>query len=142
MSVPRRTRVALGWFALTCWAVGVLRLSALTPQELPQTGFPLSDKIAHIVVYAVGGWLAATTLRITRRRVGVADWLLPAVLLVAGFGILDEAFQTFTPGRTGGDLLDWFADAIGAATGAGLSLWAHRRSGSRRTGPVTPPPGR
>lgn len=143
--MPRRTRATLLWLALFCWATGVLRLSSLTPQELPDTGFPLSDKIAHFVVYAVGGWLAATTLRVTRRGSTVSGWLVPAVLLIAAFGVLDEAVQTLTPGRTGGDVYDWIADVLGAAAGAWLALMARRwrrARRSRRTGPAASPPDR
>jgi VanZ family protein len=48
--------------------------------------------------------------------------VIPAVILVAVFGGLDEALQTLTPGRSGGDLDDWVADALGAAAGALLTL--------------------
>ena len=45
------------------------------------------------------------------------------------FGALDELWQEFTPGRSGGDLYDWIADALGATVGAALTLvpWCRRR---------------
>ena len=58
----------------------------------------------------------------------VVGWFVPAVILLAAFGVLDEAVQTFTPRRTGGDLYDWIADALGALTGALISLLMHRRA--------------
>lgn len=140
-SMRHPTLAGLLWLALFCWAVGVLWLSSLTPQELPDTGFLLSDKVAHFIAYAVGGWLAATALRATRPR-AAAGWFMPAVLLIAAFGVLDEAVQTFTPGRTGGDVRDWIADVLGAVAGAGLSMVTRRFLRSRRTGPAGEPPTR
>jgi VanZ family protein len=36
-------------------------------------------------------------------------------------------WQTFTPGRTGGDLYDWIADFLGGIAGALLTLPTHAR---------------
>jgi VanZ family protein len=94
----------------------------LTPRELPEAAFLFWDKLNHVAAYAVGGWLAAAALRTSSPRTPVALLLLGAVLLVAAFGILDEAFQALTPGRTGGDVDDWVADLLGAAAGAALTL--------------------
>ena len=117
-----RTRLAgLLWVAWLSWAGAILWLSSLTPKELPEAAFLFWDKMNHFLAYAVGGWLAAAALRASRPRTPVARVLLAAVLLIAAFGILDEAFQTLTPGRTGGDVDDWVADVLGAA-GAALTL--------------------
>jgi VanZ family protein len=111
------------WAALLSWACVILLLSSLTPRELPDAAFLIwDDKVNHFVAYAVGGWLAAAALRTSRPRTPVARLLLVAVVLIAAFGILDEAFQTLTPGRTGGDIDDWVADVLGAAAGAALTL--------------------
>lgn len=138
-AVHRRRLATLLWVAWLCWAAGILWLSSLTPRELPQAAFLLSDKAEHLIAYAVGGWLAATAIRAGRRTATVAGWFVPAVILVAAFGVLDEAVQTFTPGRTGGDLYDWIADALGALTGVLISLLMHRRALARRTGPAAGP---
>lgn len=45
-----------------------------------------------------------------------------AVIIVAAFDGPDELLQTFTPGRSGGDIFDWTADLLGAVTGALVSL--------------------
>ena len=73
------------------------------------------------MAYAVGGWLAASAMRASRPRTKRTAVLILAVLLVAAFGVLDEALQTLTPGRTGGDVDDWMADVLGASAGALLS---------------------
>jgi VanZ family protein len=47
--------------------------------------------------------------------------------LVAAFGVIDETWQTSTPGRMGGDPYDWIADFLGAIAGALLTLRTHAR---------------
>jgi VanZ family protein len=57
----------------------------------------------------------------------VARVILTAIVLVAAFGVIDETWQTSTPGRMGGDLYDWIADFLGAIAGALLTLRTHAR---------------
>jgi VanZ family protein len=125
--MPRRTLATLLWAALICWACAILWLSSLTPQELPDSAFLFWDKVDHFAAFALGGWLAANALRVSRPQTSVAGAIVLAVVIVAVFGALDEFLQTFTPGRTGDDIYDWTADVLGALTGALLSLLAHDR---------------
>lgn len=124
---PRRTLTIGLWVALVCWAAGVLWLSSLTPQEMPDAAFVFMDKINHFLAYAVGGWLAASAVRLSRPLSPVPGSIALAVVIVAVFGVADEAVQAFTPGRTGGDVYDWIADLIGAAAGALLSVLTNAR---------------
>lgn len=110
------------WAALLCWACTILFLSSLAPEELPDAAFMFWDKVNHFAAFTLGGWLAAAALTVTRPRAGRATLLLMAVLLVGAFGFIDEAVQTLTPGRSGGDVGDWAADALGATAGALLTL--------------------
>ncbi|MBJ7258026.1 MAG: VanZ family protein [Chthoniobacterales bacterium] len=125
--MPRPAFAFLLWTGLACWAGGILWLSSLTPGELPDAAFLVSDKINHFAAFAAGGWLAAGALRASSPRAGAVRQVLLAIALLAAFGALDEAMQTFTPGRTGGDLYDWIADFLGAASGALLNLATHGR---------------
>jgi VanZ family protein len=125
--MPRRTFAGILWFALLCWACGVLWLSSLTPMELPDVAFLVSDKINHLAVFAVGGWLAASALRVSRPMAAVAGRIVLAVVIIATFGALDESLQLFIPGRMGGDIYDWIADVLGGVAGALLSLATHQR---------------
>ena len=114
------------WLALFCWAATILWLSSLPPQELPDAAFLAWDKINHVLAYALGGWLAASALRLSRQSASAVSRIIGAVILIAVFGVLDEAFQTSTPGRTGGSLSDWVADVFGAVVGALASVPTHR----------------
>lgn len=110
------------WAALLVWACTILWLSSLSPQELPDSAFMFWDKVNHVAAFAIGGWLAASALRVSRPHMKVASAVLIAIGGIAAFGVLDETVQTFTPGRTGGNVDDWVADALGATTGALLTL--------------------
>ncbi len=110
------------WGALLCWAAGVLWLSSLSPPDLPESAFLLSDKVNHFLIYAVGGWLSARALTVSRPHATVTGRIVQAVLIVTAVGVLDESLQRLTPGRAGGDVGDVVADMIGAVAGALLSL--------------------
>lgn len=126
-AMPRPITAVLLWLALLVWGASVLWLSSLTRQELPEAAFLLSDKFNHFVAFAVGGWLAASALRISCRQGRATGQILLAILLIAAFGAFDEMLQTYTPGRQGGDLYDWIADFLGAIAGALLTLVTHAR---------------
>lgn len=120
--MTRPTLTRLLWAALFGWACAILWLSALSPQQLPDAAFLFWDKVNHFAAYAVGGWLAASALRVSRPQTAGATAVILAVVIVAAFGVLDEAFQTLTPGRSGADVDDWVADVLGATTGALMTL--------------------
>ena len=126
MSRRRRHAIAL-WTALLGWACAILWFSSLSPDELPDAAFAFWDKLNHFAAFSVGGWLAASALRVSRPHARPTTVLIHAVALVAAFGVLDEAVQTLTPGRAGAQLGDWIADALGATAGAMLTLPALRR---------------
>jgi len=125
--MPRRVMSVFLWLALACWAGGIMTLSSMTPKELPEAAFLFSDKLNHFVAFAVGGWLAASALRVSNPHSPVAGKIIIAIILVAAFGAFDEALQTFTPGRQGGDIYDWIADFLGAIAGALSTLPTHGR---------------
>jgi VanZ family protein len=77
------------------------------------------DKAAHAAIF---GALALLTLRATHggmRPLALAP-AAAAVLLVVGWGTVDELHQAFVPGRDP-SALDVVADAVG--TGLALAIW-------------------
>ena len=126
-AVSRRLLSIFLWSAVAVWVGTILWLSSLSPRDLPETAFLFSDKFNHFLAFAAGGWLTTSALRLSFPSAPVASRLVIAVLLLAAFGAFDEALQTFTPGRTGGDLYDWIADFLGAIAGALLTLVTHAR---------------
>ncbi|MFP4623813.1 MAG: VanZ family protein [Gemmatimonadota bacterium] len=100
-------RVVLAYLPLALWAAAVLLLGTLrldTP-DLPSG----SDKVAHFILYAVGGALAAWAGR--KRRRASAAWIALGLVLLTGAA--DELHQATVPYRNA-DIMDWVADAAGA----------------------------
>ena len=99
-------RLALAYIPLALWAVGVLLLGSLDlgGVTIPSGG----DKVAHLVLYGLGGGLAARAGRSSGRGSG---W--PGLFFVLLVAAADEVHQAGLPHRSG-DPADWLADASGA----------------------------
>ena len=96
----------LAYLPLGLWAAFVLVLGTL---QLSTGSLPTGlDKVAHFVMYGVGGAIAAWTGRREGRRAGLA-----ALLVVLLTGVADELHQSTLATRQG-DILDWIADGTGA----------------------------
>ena len=92
-------------------------------------------KLAHLLVYAVLGLLAAQTLALCGRARGTdRKALLRMAAIVLPFGILvaalDEWHQTHVPSRTG-SFRDVLIDTVGLALGV-LVVWLIARRRGRR----------
>ena len=124
-----RLLAGLLWSALLGWGAGILSVSSVNGEFLPSALFSLTfaDKFIHFIAFAFGGWVAAAALRFSFPSLPVTRAILTAIVLVAAFGVIDETWQTSTPGRMGGDLYDWIADFLGAIAGALLTLRTHAR---------------
>jgi len=85
--------------------------------------FASADKLVHLAMYGVLGALLARAAAAPPNRAWPATRLLAIAL---AFGAADELHQQFVPGRSA-ELLDWGADATGAALGIFLTTLALRR---------------
>ncbi|TWT30773.1 VanZ family protein [Blastopirellula retiformator] len=111
--------IAARWYILA----GVLWLSAFVATHWPGDRLPALaqgwghwDKVVHFLMFLVLGLvLSAIAGRINK----FAPLLVWPIL--AAYGLLDEATQTFVPGRSC-DGLDWMTDCGGAAVGVGIYL--------------------
>jgi VanZ family protein len=101
----RRSLVA--FLPLALWAAAVFVVGGLEDVRAPRLP-PHADKVAHFLMYGVGGALAAWVGRVSGRGAGWAS--LVFVLLL---GALDEFRQTTLATRQG-DVWDFAADAAGA----------------------------
>ena len=110
-SIGRYAVVGL-WMGVIFW------FSAQPKAALDLAQSTLLSKLAHVIEYAVQGWLIqwARGGR-TRPRAGWLSWLI-AVLYAA----TDELHQSFTPGRTP-LVTDVIIDSFGAAFGVGWAIW-------------------
>jgi VanZ family protein len=94
---------------LVLWSAVVVFVGGLEDVQVPDLPRH-TDKLAHFLMYGVGGGLAAFAGHVRGRGAGWAGLLF--VLLV---GAVDELRQTTLATRQG-DPLDWVADAAGAIT--------------------------
>jgi VanZ family protein len=101
------SRALLAFLPLALWAAVVFVVGGLEEARVPRLP-PHADKLAHFLMYGVGGALAAWAGRIQGGRAG---W--GALFFVILLGALDEYRQTMLPTRHG-DVWDWVADAGGA----------------------------
>jgi VanZ family protein len=86
----------------------------LTSPYSPETLFPQSDKVAHLLYFAL--------LWVMARRAGfAAAW--PIALALLGYGVFIEVAQALVPTGRSASLADVAADAVGIT----LAWWRTRR---------------
>lgn len=101
-------RTLLAFLPLGLWAAAVLTLGTL--ENLGAASLPPgSDKVAHFLMYGLGGALAAWAGR--RSGHAAAAWM--GLVFVVLTGATDELLQSRIPSRSG-ELMDWVADTAGA----------------------------
>jgi VanZ family protein len=105
------------------WAAFILILTSIPGSHLPPLPSRNFDKVVHLAIYGILGWLTARAWSNGSRITAV----IAVVALISCFGALDEWHQQFIPQRSM-DLLDWAADTTGAMTGVILS-WVSARRG-------------
>ncbi len=125
-TIPKWLKI-LAWLAVAVWAGTIFWLSSRTGSQIEELNiFEIGDKVAHFAAFLVGGALVSVALRWS------TDWPWPrifwtAALAVALFGATDEYHQTFTVNRSGADVFDWLADALGGVAGAFLTPLTYAR---------------
>ena len=117
------------WMPVCAYAGLIFYLSSQPHPEddLPSFVLSFSDKVLHVVEYAVLGGLCYRALCWGTNESWGNRALPLAVLFASLYGISDEIHQSFVPFRDS-SWLDWVADTIGAAVGAAVmsrldNLW-------------------
>ena len=113
------TTVFRYWVPVFAYAGFIFYLSAQShPEEqLPSFVGLLSDKVLHVIEYAVLGALFYRGFRWSAEA-SWRPWAVPlAVLCTSLYGVSDEIHQSFVPFRES-SWLDWVADTVGAGLGA------------------------
>lgn len=122
MKLPRFLALPVFWRVLTILWAGVLYWLSEQSKLPSPAKFEGIDKIEHTAYFAAGGVCLLLSLRLAgfARQTGVA--IVLTMLFCSLVGALDEWHQTFTPGRSGGDVWDWTADTVGGFLGALIAL--------------------
>jgi VanZ family protein len=109
--------IRTSWLAVILWALTIYYLSSLSGPEIEKIGIHLWDKAEHFVAFFTGAVVLTCALRFSTGwrwlRIG-----LVGVLAIGAYAATDEYHQLYTPHRSGGDLMDWLADALGGTLGA------------------------
>lgn len=106
------SRLCLVW-------VGLISLASSIPNVQVKNVIPVSqsDKLVHILIFAVLAYLLSGALRDRLASLRPYMQVATVVLMCAFVGFLDEAHQLLVVGRTF-SLWDWLADIIGCVLGA------------------------
>lgn len=111
------------WLPVAVWLLVIFGLSSIPGDGPSRINVAGLDKLVHLTVYGVLGFLVARAAGI-----GPLWWRMAVALAVGiGVGVLDETYQRTVPGRDV-DALDVVADALGASLGSTLvPLWRRWR---------------
>jgi VanZ family protein len=101
--------------AAVSWAGLIFYLSSQPSIDAPMM-FPGQDKLFHLVVFGVLGFLAMGSLQASHNGYQPKQlWLIALAVML--YGVSDEFHQHFVPGRSV-DVYDVLADALGGLLGA------------------------
>ena len=123
-----RTRL-LAWIPALTWAGFIFFLSTLKAGSRPPPWVLSNDKVVHAVLFGIlSFWIYFGV----RRGHGRGRWTaaLAGFLAASLYGGADEIHQMWTPTRVP-DLMDWLADAVGAACVFVIALLPSRHEPSR-----------
>ena len=120
----------LAWGAVAGYCALIYFLSAQSNLNLPE-GVP-SDKWAHLIEYAVLGWLWTWAARSSWPDWTPRTMLLSALVFTLSYGVSDEWHQSQVPGRCA-STADVGADVTGGGLGGGGFLfWTRTRMKKHR----------
>ena len=124
-SNPRAWRILLACYWLTLFVLTHIPMTSVVRRVTT------ADKVAHVVAFAILAAVLATTWQLSAGRLSLPQlgW---AWLVVVVFAAFDEWTQSFV-GRQA-DIVDWIADAAGAAVGLAVFVWFRRSIEARGRG--------
>ena len=100
--------------SLVLYLIAIFVLSSIPGDTFPNVDFEYSDKIVHLIVYAILFCLFFYSLKNQSKYVRLRELALEyAFLFTALYGITDEMHQYFVPNRSC-EFYDWAADVTGA----------------------------
>jgi len=123
LNVPPFVRYQL---PVLLWAGAIFVASSIPSKDFPDVEIFRYDKLIHLAVYGVLGFLVHRALsRQTRFPMLARSAGLWTVLLCVFYGMTDEFHQSFVPGRDM-SVFDLMADSFGALASIGVVWLTHR----------------
>ncbi|RMF60735.1 MAG: hypothetical protein D6748_03375 [Calditrichaeota bacterium] len=99
------------------WALLIFIASSLPDIPGPRLNIQFEDKLDHLVVYAVFGFLLCRAFLYQNRFPGWREsYILLSIVVGILYGLSDEFHQYFVPGRYS-EWMDVLADSIGIILG-------------------------
>ena len=97
------------------WGIIILALTSYPRLEIPDIGFDATDKVAHLGVYLVFGFLLLRAFA-EENPLALRTANVRTLLFGISFAVFDELHQLFIPGRSC-DVWDALADIFGVLLG-------------------------
>ena len=116
MNSKRGFRFTYFVLPIVLFAGMIYYVSSIPSVAVPSLGIDFEDKLIHIVVYFVFGWLLIRALHFGKQEPISKKILIFSVILGLLYGLSDELHQYFIPGRFS-EFWDWLADGIGILLG-------------------------
>lgn len=126
----RRVLLAMAYMGAILWmssVPGTLSDDATALHRVFVWVAPSVQNLMHVPVYA---GLAFLWCRVLDLRLPRLWCVLGSFLIVSSFGVIDEWFQSFVPGRFA-SVGDVIANALGAAIGIGVFLYVSNRNSKK-----------
>lgn len=127
MKALSAARVSLVFFSLL-----ILAGSSVPGESIPEVFELTPDKLIHCVEYFVLGSAIIYWLSLEFAIKKTYKLIFITILIGSVFGILDENYQRFTPGRTP-DVWDWVLDTIGIISAAIIGNYLIKRQTNKKT---------
>ena len=114
--INKRKRLLYWRAPAILWGVFIIALTSYPTIDVPDLGFSAMDKVAHIGVYFILGYLVFRALA-TGNVIKRSNLAIKTFAICSLFAAFDEAHQLFIPGRFA-EFQDFTADIVGILFGA------------------------
>ena len=104
------------WLPVIIYAAAIYIVSSISEPLQGVELFPYSDKLLHIIEYAIFGFLMVRALCSLKSNKRILFLRIAAIAIVILYGLTDEIHQYFVPQRDM-DIFDLFSDGLGAFIG-------------------------
>ncbi len=117
-----KNRTTLVFSTLVVYWIILFVGTSIPAQSVPSLGIG-GDKVVHFFAYLILSALLYLTF-IFQEKLSFAqrNAILLTLAIAICYGVLDELHQMLVPGRSA-ELLDWIADALGAACGVLITFF-------------------
>jgi VanZ family protein len=117
------------------WAGTIFWLSSQSGPEIEQFNvLDLWDKAAHFLAFCGGAPPLFCAIIWSLRDESPAKAVILTFAVLALYGAADEVHQLYTPKRSGADVYDWTADALGSLIGTLGTAYFYARTQRPKAG--------